>query len=74
MDLKNQLASASETQVRLALSNLLHGLADLGFGTEEPINGADAVESIATLFEDTVGRCLATPTPTPNEATAARTG
>ena len=76
MDLQTLLASASEAQVRLALSNVLLGLADLGFGTDEPINGGDAVQSIAAMFDDTVGRCLAAPAPAPvpTEAPAARVG
>jgi len=58
MDLSERLEQATEAQVRLALSNLLLGLAELGFGSDEDISGADAVQEIGELFEDTVNRCL----------------
>lgn len=58
MDLSERLEQATEAQVRLALSNLLLGLAELGFGSDEDISGADAVRDIGELFEDTANRCL----------------
>lgn len=42
-----------------AFDALLKGLEDLGFGSDEPINGADAVDAIAELYDDVTGRILA---------------
>jgi hypothetical protein len=42
----------------LALTSLLAGLKVLGFGTEQSIDGADAVEAIAVLYADVTDRIL----------------
>lgn len=41
-----------------ALTALLQGLADLGFGTDRNIDGADAVDAISELFADVATRQL----------------
>lgn len=46
-------------QAELALNALLAGLEDLGFGTDKEINGAEAVDAIAELYEDVTQRLLA---------------
>lgn len=53
-----QLAQHSEEKVRQALDALLQGLQDLGFGTDEEINGGDAVDAIGELYQDVTERIL----------------
>lgn len=50
--------SANETQLRLALKSLLLGLDDIGFGTDEEINGGDCVDAINDLYLDVTQRVL----------------
>ncbi|KML53864.1 hypothetical protein VL15_21880 [Burkholderia cepacia] len=47
--------------VRLARSSLLQGLAELGFDSDEPINGGDAVDGVAALSTDVNERILVAP-------------
>lgn len=42
-----------------ALKALLAGLHEAGFGTDRPIDGADAVDAIALLYSDVTQRILA---------------
>ena len=58
MNINNLIKNASPEQTRLALQSLLHGLVELGFDADDPINGGDAVEAIAALFEDVTKRVL----------------
>lgn len=51
--------AVNEEPRKLALLALLKGLQELGFGTEDEINGADAVDAIAGLYDDVVERILA---------------
>jgi hypothetical protein len=41
-----------------ALNALLAGLEDLGFGTDNDINGADAVDAIGQLYADVTQRIM----------------
>lgn len=52
------------TQERLALAFLLNGLKELGFGSDEPIDGGDAVEAVAELFEQVTQNMLKGNVPT----------
>lgn len=52
---------ATLEQQKLALQSLLNGLADLGFGTDQEIDGADAVEAMGELFDDVLHRVLKSP-------------
>lgn len=58
MNMNDRIDQATTEQLRLAVRSLMLGLAGLGFGTDEPVNGADAVEAIAELFDDVAGRVL----------------
>jgi hypothetical protein len=49
---------AGSSKEIFALHALLAGLEDLGFGTEDEINGADAVDAIAELYVDVTQRML----------------
>lgn len=42
----------------LALNMLLHGLTEMGFGSDEPINGADCVDLVADLYDQVVNETL----------------
>lgn len=48
----------SEPKERNALTDLLLGLRDLGFGSDDEIDGGDAVEAIADLYADVTARIL----------------
>jgi hypothetical protein len=56
VDLK--VASKQASQEKLALNSLLNGLRDLGFGTDNDINGGDAVAEISNLYRDVTERVL----------------
>ena len=49
---------ATPEQLKLAVQSLMKGLADLGFGADEDINGADAVDAISALYADVANRVL----------------
>lgn len=42
----------------LALNMLLHGLTEIGFGSDEEINGADCVDSVGELYDQVVNETL----------------
>lgn len=42
----------------LALNMLLHGLTEIGFGSDDPIDGADCVDGVADLYDQVVGEVL----------------
>ncbi|AVA38024.1 MULTISPECIES: hypothetical protein [Cupriavidus] len=52
------IEGASEHQVRLALQKVLHVMAKLGFGTDEEISGADAVDAIGEVFAEVTEEVL----------------
>ena len=56
VDLKSAAAQAG--QEKLALDSLLNGMRDLGFGTDDDINGGDAVAAMSSLFHDVLTRVL----------------
>lgn len=43
-------------QKSAAFDNMMSGLKDLGFGSDDPIDGADVVDAINELIEDTETR------------------
>jgi hypothetical protein len=51
----DSIASSNDVK-ELALKELLSGLADLGFGTNIAIDGADAVEAMSSLYTSVVGK------------------
>lgn len=46
----------TQQQKAAAFDNMMSGLKDLGFGTDEPINGADVIDAINELIGDTESR------------------
>jgi hypothetical protein len=42
----------------LALNMLLHGLTEIGFGSDEEIDGADCVDSVGELYDQVVNETL----------------
>lgn len=69
MDINQRVAHATQAQLRLALSNVMLGLAELGFGTDKVMHGNNTMESIDVLFNDTLNRCLPSAQPAPSAPT-----
>jgi hypothetical protein len=42
----------------LALNMLMHGLTEIGFGSDNPIDGADCVDSVGDLYDQVVNEVL----------------
>lgn len=42
----------------LALNMLLHGLTEIGFGSDDPIDGANCVDSVGELYDQVVNEAL----------------
>lgn len=54
------LPAPSAVQLSLALGTLLREFAALGFGTDRPIAGSDAVERLGTAFESALSALAGT--------------
>lgn len=66
MTLQQAIKNANEEQLRLAVSALLLGMQEQGFGSDEAIDGADCVDAMNALYEDVSVRILGAAELAPN--------